>query len=193
MPAPLKKINLKISDWESLPDDDKSYFIDGEIYSMSPTGWDHGAVQANLASTIKSIIRKIKDNGNGEGNDWLIVTEASVKYLNGRFGFVHDLAGWKKDRWVNPVIKHAIDIIPDWVCEILSPSNSSKDFVDVKQAIMLAKVPHYWIVDIQRKCLIVYSIENNYTIAETYFTNSDENPIIAPFLGPIDLTDIFSL
>lgn len=184
---------FQISDWEALLPDKKSYFLDGKIIDMSPTSWDHGAIQANLTTTIKTLIRTKKDLDTNQTDDWLIINEASVKYKTNNSGFIHDIAGWKKSRWILPKISHAIDVSPDWVCEILSPSNSSKDFVDVKQVLMLEKVPHYWIVDIKRKCIIVYAIEDNYTIARTFFLQGEKSLVIPPFNYPIDLEEIFNL
>ena len=38
-------------------------------------------------------------------------------------------------------------IAPDWVCEILSPSNASTDRVEKLQTYFAAGVGHYWLVD----------------------------------------------
>lgn len=70
---------------------------------------------------------------------------------------------------------------PDWVCEILSPSNSSKDCVDVRDILLLSEVPYYWIIDINRKSIIVYSIENQYQIAKIYNLKMNPSAKIQPF------------
>lgn len=36
---------------------------------------------------------------------------------------------------------------PDWVCELLSPSNAKRDLIDKLQVLHANRVPHYWIVD----------------------------------------------
>lgn len=36
---------------------------------------------------------------------------------------------------------------PDWVCEILSPTNPQRDRVEKLQTYFAARVPHYWIID----------------------------------------------
>ena len=45
---------------------------------------------------------------------------------------------------------------PDWVCEVLSPRNEKRDFVDKPRTLHAAEVPHYWILDAQEKLLIVH-------------------------------------
>jgi len=40
---------------------------------------------------------------------------------------VPDLAGWKKERFSRSKEHNWIDVVPDWICEILSPSTAKKD------------------------------------------------------------------
>ena len=44
---------------------------------------------------------------------------------------------------------------PDWVCEILSPSNASNDTVRKLRTLHRSGVPHYWLVDPERLTLTV--------------------------------------
>jgi len=50
-------------------------------------------------------------------------------------------------------------IRPDWVCELLSPSNAKRDLVDKFQVLHTNQVPHYWIADPVEKALIVHRWE----------------------------------
>lgn len=45
---------------------------------------------------------------------------------------------------------------PDWVCEIISPSNWAHDTVTKFQTLQAAAVPHYWLVDLEHGVLTVY-------------------------------------
>jgi len=40
-----------------------------------------------------------------------------------------------------------VSIRPDWVCELVSPSNAKHDRVDKFQVLHRNGVPHYWIAD----------------------------------------------
>lgn len=196
----LAKTSLfSIEEWENeinTESSSKTYFYNGEIISMAPTGWDHGEIQSKLSELLAPYRYNKKSHGGppfGTHFCWKFISEASVKYLDGKYGFIHDLAGWKMQNWQQPTIKSAISSAPDWVCEILSPSNSSKDFVDVKQALLLAKVPFYWIVDISRKRIICYSLENNYSIGEEFKTENKSVVIIPPFPLELNLENLFDL
>lgn len=45
---------------------------------------------------------------------------------------------------------------PDWICEILSPSNATNDLVKKKRVYHHAQVPHYWIIDPMGESLTVH-------------------------------------
>lgn len=182
-----------IEDWENLPEGTLSYFSSSQIFNMSPTSWEHGAVQAKLTNWVINATEKTKSRIPKDFDEWLFITEASVRYEQGPSGFIHDIAGWKKSRWVPPnKKKHVISITSDWVCEILSPTNSSKDCVDVRDILLLSKVPYYWIIDINRKAIIVYSYENQYKIAKIFNEKLSPKVKIEPFDEVISIEELFS-
>ena len=46
--------------------------------------------------------------------------------------------------------------MPDWVCEILSVSNESRDRVEKLETYFRSRVPHYWLIDPVEGTLEVY-------------------------------------
>jgi Uma2 family endonuclease len=40
-----------------------------------------------------------------------------------------------------------VKLRPDWVCEVLSPSNASDDTIDKLRLYHHVAIPHYWIAD----------------------------------------------
>ena len=69
---------------------------------------------------------------------------------------VPDLAGWKQERFPVEEPHNWISIAPDWLCEILSPSNASNDTVKKKRVYHRHGVSHYWIIDPMNETLTVY-------------------------------------
>ena len=67
-----------------------------------------------------------------------------------------DVAGWRRDRVAVRPIETTIAIAPDWVCEVLSPSNASRDLVDKLRTYQRCGVGHYWIIDPRSETLTVY-------------------------------------
>jgi hypothetical protein len=73
-------------------------------------------------------------------------------------GTVADLAGWRKARMPQIPEGHRFEVVPDWICEILSPSTESKD-----RHIKMPIYSHYgvryaWLVDPKRQRLEAYAL-----------------------------------
>ena len=64
-----------------------------------------------------------------------------------------DMAGWLRDRLSDPWDKRPIDVRPDWVCEVLSPSNAAHDRVTKRHIYARYAVPFYWLIDPQARTL----------------------------------------
>jgi Uma2 family endonuclease len=58
-----------------------------------------------------------------------------------------DLAGWRRERLPSPGNVRPVAVVPDWVCEITSPSTASLDRVTKRALYALHGVKHYWSVD----------------------------------------------
>lgn len=48
-----------------------------------------------------------------------------------------------------------VKIRPDWICEVVSPSNANTDTVKKLRIYHAAHVPHYWLVDTRDSTLTV--------------------------------------
>ena len=57
----------------------------------------------------------------------------------------HDLAGWRRERLPTPPAG-VVDIVPDGVCEILSPGHERKDPVHHLLLLQRVGVPYYWTI-----------------------------------------------
>jgi Uma2 family endonuclease len=70
--------------------------------------------------------------------------------------FLPDVSGWRKERVPERPRGRPIRVRPDWICEVLSPSNASVDLGPKRVAYHRAGVPHYWVVDPEHETLLVY-------------------------------------
>ena len=69
-----------------------------------------------------------------------------------------DIAGWRRARLVDPWDRRPIDVTPDWVCEVISPSNAAHDRVTKRRLYARHKVPYYWLVDPMQRTLEVLKL-----------------------------------
>jgi len=73
---------------------------------------------------------------------------------------VPDLTGWRKERMPQIPAGHRFEIVPDWVCEVLSPSTASKDR-EIKMPIYAhCGVAYAWLVDPTPRILEAYALDD---------------------------------
>src|SRR5690554_5663769 len=127
-----------------LPEGRRAEVIDGALeFAPSPSP-EHGRAQRTLGHLIGGPFDDDDDRG-GHGGWWLI-PEVDVRL--GAHDIVRpDLAGWRRERLPDPWGKQTIDVVPDWVCEIISPSNAAHDRVTKRRLYAVSSVPYYWLVD----------------------------------------------
>jgi Uma2 family endonuclease len=105
---------------------------------------EHSRAQGGLARAIGGPF----DDGDGRGGPggWWILQEIDVRL--GIHDVVRpDVVAWRRDRLPNPWGIRPIEIVPDWICEIVSPSNEANDRVKKRRLYAAAGVAFYWIVD----------------------------------------------
>jgi Uma2 family endonuclease len=87
------------------------------------------------------------DRGRGGPGGWRILVEPEIHFVRDREVCVSDLAGWRRERLAELPRDQRFDVVPDWVCEILSPSTESKDR-EIKMPIYARYgVPFAWLID----------------------------------------------
>ncbi len=161
---------------ERLPGGFRGEILGGEIVEKTAASPRHSLAQLMLSGSVMPFVRR---TGGGGPGGWWLLTEAEVEYEPHEL-FVHDLAGWRREAVDTPPgsrptdpptapTQRPIRVRPDWVCEILCPSNPSNwktDTVDKLQVLLRHGVPYYWIVDLEHEVLTVYRLGNGtYEIA----------------------------
>ncbi len=126
--------------------------IDGEIVRRPMARIDHGMAQANVSDELAPLKRR-----DGPGG-WWIATEVSVAY-DAHQCPSHDLAGWRKDRLPKRP-SGIMELIPDWVCEIVSPGRERKDTLTLLLLLQGHRVPCYWLLWPEDRTLIAYALED---------------------------------
>jgi Uma2 family endonuclease len=132
------------ADLLALPDHVRAEIIHGAIVERASPMAEHGRSQFSMSQVIGRRFHR-KPGGRWPGG-WWFGTEVDVEYERHEI-FVHDVVGWRRDRVAEEPTGRPVRIRPDWVCEIVSPSNEKRDRVDKLTVLHRNRVPHYWIVD----------------------------------------------
>ena len=152
MPTVPKRPPATIDDALARPEAERVELIRGTIvHKAAPTG-EHSGAQVHFDRRLGDRFDR-RPGGRWPGG-WWIRTEIDIQLENELFR--PDLAGWKRDRCPDSPRGRPIRQRPDWICEILSPSNENVDRVDKMQSYFQAGIPHYWLADPIEQVLEVY-------------------------------------
>jgi len=142
-----------IEEFLAIPDEERFHeLIDGEIIRKANPSGEHGVGQSGIISTIHRSFQR--PSGRGGPGGWWIVSEVEVRLSTGDV-VRPDVTGWRRERMPNRPSGLPIDLRPDWICEVLSPSNAGHDRVTKLRVYHHEHIGHYWIVDPREEILIV--------------------------------------
>jgi len=131
------------ADLLALPADARAEIVGGAIVLLPAPRPRHLKVQGALRRFLGGPYDD--DDGFGGPGGWWIFGEVDVRFE--RHETVRaDLAGWRRVRLPDPD-QRPIDVVPDWICEVLSASNVARDRVEKRALYARAGVAHYWLVD----------------------------------------------
>jgi len=132
----------------------------------------------NVHSSIGDELMSPFHKGRGGPGGWWILDEPEVHL--GTDVVAPDVAGWRRDRMPRLPETAWFDIVPDWVCEVHSPSTRKIDQIDKSEIYLAFGVKHMWFIDPDDHTLIAY--ENNDGAWTTIATLRDDDPVcVAPF------------
>ncbi len=150
-----------------LPDNVVGEILDGELVVSPRPSPRH----ANASSMLGGIlIGHFRSNDGGSGG-WWILDEPQIHFVEKVI--VPDIAGWKKDRLPKLPEEAYFELVPDWVCEILSPSTAKYDRISKSRAYAKNGVPYYWIVDPLNRTLEVLVLDGTSYRLEAGFEGND--------------------
>jgi Uma2 family endonuclease len=155
---------------EALGPHERGEIIDGELHVQPRPRFGHGRANTFLGHHIGGSF-DFDDDGPG---GWWIIVEPGIE-LPGAPEVSPDLAGWRRERMPTPPEVEPIRVTPDWVCEVLSPSNARWN--------RLKKFPFYarvgvrwlWVIDPRERTLEVRKLDNGLWTVLQVFGEEEEN------------------
>lgn len=131
------------ADLDAVPGHLAAELIQGVLYTMARPRPRHQNAGSFLLDEVHSPFQR----GRGGPGGWWILTEPGIAFpaLDVE-EVIPDLAGWRRER-LPELPDEAITVVPDWVCEVLSPSTRSHDQRIKRPLYAQAGVRWMWRVD----------------------------------------------
>ncbi|MEA3275660.1 MAG: Uma2 family endonuclease [Pseudomonadota bacterium] len=161
---------------QALPETLTGEILNGQLHAQPRTSTQHGHASSVLEDEIFGPFHR----GRGGPGGWWVFTEPEIHFVLNVEIAVPDLGGRRRKRMPVPPREHRIQIVPDWVCEILSPSTESKD-----RRIKMPIYAHYgvsqaWLVDPEARTFEAYALEQGAWREIARFAG-EERVSVAPF------------
>lgn len=130
-------------DLKAVPAHQMAQIVDGELIVMPRPAAGHTIVTSNLGADLTGPFGR----GKGGPGGWLILDEPELHLTDDIL--VPDLAGWRRDRLPAEIPGDLafFTVVPDWVCEVLSPSTAAIDRVQKARIYAREGVRWRWTID----------------------------------------------
>ena len=138
---------------EALPEGLTGEILNGQLHAQPRPSLPHAITATSLADELVSPFQK----GRGGPGGWWIAVEPELHFILDTEVDVPDLAGWRRERLPRFPQGHRMTVVPDWVCEILSPSTAAIDR-EIKLPIYAQfGVAYAWLIDPRAHTLDAYA------------------------------------
>jgi Uma2 family endonuclease len=142
--------------------------FDGELHTMPRPRPRHARAASRLLRRLGQF-----DDDPGEPGGWVLLLEPEVHLGPKPDKLVPDIAAWRRERLPSTVFDDdapgEITIVPDWVCEVLSPRTERTDRGTKMRIYRRESVRHVWLVSPTLETLEVYRLEvDKWVLLETY-------------------------
>ena len=152
--------------------------LDGELYLMPRPRRAHLRAGTGLGAFLFGAFHV----GAGGPGGWTIIDEPEIHMGPDPDIVVPDLAGWRAGRLVDreDVDEPFVTVVPDWVCEILSPGTLRIDRMKKMPIYARERIAHAWLVDPREKTVEVFRHDGNgYALVGTF--GGDDALRVEPF------------
>lgn len=140
------------ADLQAVPSHRVAEIIEGVLETHPRPAPRHAVAASNVGVELSNPFQF----GRGGPGGWIIIDEPEIHL--GQHIVVPDLAGWRREHLVVLPEKAFFETVPDWVCEILSPSTSRMDRGPKRRIYAEFGVSYLWLLDPDEQVLEAFRL-----------------------------------
>jgi Uma2 family endonuclease len=152
------------------------------VHAMTPRPRPrHAAAEGALWAELRS--RYGRTDGSAPP-EWYFALEAELRHEPSFSRLVPDVAGWRRTTtgWPDPDVT-PVELMPEWVAEVLSPSTSAFDRGHKSGAYGAMGISWLWLLDPDRLTVeISENVRGQMVLRSTW--NEDQSIVTEPFAAP---------
>jgi Uma2 family endonuclease len=149
--------------------------LDGQIIAPTRPSTEALAVKVVLGSELSRCL-----SGSAGRVGWSLFADPQLRL--GQSVVVPDLAGWRKARLPRPPLDNRFTSVPDWVCEVLSPTTAVLDRTRKLSFYATKGVCWVWLIDPRHRTVEVLWLEGDEWVLAGAF-GGDDRVHVSPFDG----------
>ncbi len=152
------------ADIDRVPEDKLAELIDGELFVSPRPGRTHRRIATFLGGWLADAFDR--DVGERSPGSWWIEAEPEIRLWGD--ALVPDLGGWRRERLGGDESAYH-DVVPDWVCEILSASSRKHDRDRKLPLYAQWGVENCWLIDPAAQLVEIHRLESErWTLVEAF-------------------------
>ena len=164
-------VQRKVATYEDLlavPDHQVAEILDGELFASPRPALRHSHAASALGGEL---LTQFHYSGGDRPGGWWILDEPELHL--GEDILVPDIGGWRRAQLPSMPDAPWLDVAPDWVCEVISPSTESIDRGRKLRIYAREAVAHLWLVNPIAKTLEVYRLSDSSWVLVHTYVNDD--------------------
>jgi Uma2 family endonuclease len=172
-------------DLRALPEGVVGELLGGELHVQPRPRASHAFTASALGIDLGGPFQR----GRGGPGGWWIVDEPEL-HLDGDV-LVPDLAGWRRERMPSAPEGVAFTVVPDWVCEVSSPSTVRIDRLRKLPIYAREGVHHVWLVDPDERTIEALALTDERWVVLGFYGDTKEARIPPFDAVPLDVDRLF--
>lgn len=156
------------ADIEALPPNVVGEILFGSLHVQPRPARRHAAAASRMGGQLGPPF----ELGSGGPGGWIILDEPELHL--GPHVVVPDLAGWHASRLEGKGDGAFFEEVPDWICEVHSPSTRHADLGPKRRVYATYGVPYLWYVDPVAQSLEVFKLQKQDWLLTHTFVSAEE-------------------